>query len=92
MKITLTSKEIKLLKSVIDSEYQDGEVIDNPIWMDYVVNTKSHGGVLASLKKKGLVNFTLVAKEDSNNWRDGRITDSTISITAKGYLAFVGAR
>jgi secreted Zn-dependent insulinase-like peptidase len=85
MNNSITSKEKALLKLIASSEYGDGP--GDTIWLDYVVDSKSKGGVLTSLKKKGLVEFTLVAKENSDNWRDGHITDSTINLTEKGCKA-----
>lgn len=82
MKITL--KERAMLKRILDSEYQDGSPIDHDIWLDYVANTKSEGGVLSSLVKKGLIKLFIVSKADSDNYRFSRITDSTVCLTKLG--------
>ena len=78
----ITSKEKALLKLVAGSEYGGGP--GDTIWLDYVVDSKSKGGVLASLMKKGLVECTFVTPEKSDHWRDHKITDSTINLTEKG--------
>lgn len=86
---TLTAKEKELLTAIVESEYQsnvDEGVIDYDIWFDYVVNTKSKGGVFASLQSKGFVNATIVPKAKSLMRCNG-ISDSTLSITAEGFAA-----
>lgn len=86
--IPITPKERAFLQSIVDSEYQDGDPTDNHIWLDYVTGSKSKGGVLASLMKKGLVNVHLVAKAVSDNRFNG-ISDSTIAITEAGMQALL---
>ena len=81
----ITSKEKALLTLVAKSEYGDGP--GDTIWLDYVVDSKSKGGVLASLMKKGLVECTFISKEKSDNYRNSGITDSTINLTEKGCKA-----
>lgn len=79
----ITPKEKALLSSIVNSEYQDGNPVDNPIWLDYVVDSKSRGGVLTSLQRKGLVTVILIPMARSDNRLNG-ITDSTIAITQAG--------
>ncbi len=88
MKTYLTEKERALLTEIVDSEYQDGgNPVDNPVWMDYIVNSKAKGGVLTSLQSKGLVRVNLISRTDSDNFKFSGITDSTIAITETGFAA-----
>ncbi len=80
----ITEKEMAVLKSIVDSEYQDGNPVGHMIWLDYVVDSKSRGGVLTSLAKKGWVEFEIVPLNKSNN-RQAGISDSTIWITDAGF-------
>ncbi len=82
----LTSKEIALLRQIVDSEYQDGDPTDHDVWLDYIVNTRSRGGVLTSLQRKGLVKVHIVEMAKSDNRQNG-ISDSTVAITAAGVAA-----
>ena len=83
--MNITSKELALLNIIAKSEYQDGaNPIGHHVWLDYIVNSQSEGGVLASLHKKGLIALVLIDKEHSDNWQNNRITDSTVAITAAG--------
>jgi hypothetical protein len=77
----ITIKEIRLLQEIFNSEYQDGERVGHHIWLDYVVDSKSRGGVLASLITKKLVDVNFVAPENSDHWKDHKITDSTVALT-----------
>jgi len=83
----LTVKEIAMLSDIINSEYQDGNPVDNHVWLDYVVDSKSRGGVLTSLQSKGLVSVNIVPMSKSDNRHNG-ISDSTIAITALGFTAY----
>ncbi len=79
----LTEKEWAMLNSIVNSEYQDGDVVGHDIWLDYVVDSKSRGGVLQTLAKKGFVEYTISTSQVAD------ITESTISITQSGYDAYV---
>jgi len=80
--ITVTVKEAALLNDIITSEYQDGEdVVGHDIWFDYIVDSKSKGGVYASLLAKGLVTSSLSTRKTCG------ITESTIAITQQGFDA-----
>lgn len=86
-----TEKEIKLLRTIADSEYQDGECpVGNAVWLDYIVNTKSRGGIVSSLQKKGFVELVLVPKRESSNRQHG-ISDSTVAITLAGFNVLTAA-
>ncbi len=88
MKTNLTTKETKLLREIAESEYQGCDSIANcAIWLDYVVNTRSRGGVLTSLQKKGLVEVVIVPKSVSDNRANG-ISDSTVALTDAGAAAY----
>ncbi len=84
----MTTKETKLLSAIAESEYQGCDEIANcGIWLDYVVNTKSRGGVLTSLQKKGMVTVVIVPKNESDNRANG-ISDSTVALTEAGAAAY----
>lgn len=84
----ITPKEKALLLAIITSEYQDGSnPVGNPVWLDYIVDSKSAGGVLTSLQAKGLVRVNLVSRANSDNYKFNGITDSTIAITEAGMIA-----
>jgi len=80
--IKITPKEKALLKLIAKSEYGEGP--GDTIWLDYVVDSKSKGGLLASCLKKKLVECSFVLPEKSDHWRDHTITDSTINLTELG--------
>lgn len=84
--VSITPKERQVLTDIVGSEYNSDNPVDYPIWLDYVIDSKSRGGVLTSLQKKGLVTVTIVPKAESDNRLAG-ISDSTISITQKGFDA-----
>lgn len=80
----ITSKEREALRLIVNSEYQDGgDPVGNAVWLDYIFNSKSRGGVLTSLKSKGLVGFNLSPDRPS-----GTITESTVWITEEGMEAY----
>lgn len=80
----ITEKERTLLRAIVSSEYQDGgPVVGHHVWLDYIVDTKSRGGVLTSLQSKGLVDVNIVPLSRSNN-REAGISDSTVAITEAG--------
>jgi hypothetical protein len=86
----VTAKEIEVLKAIANSEYQDGEnPVDHDVWLDYIVDSKSRGGVLTSLMAKGLVR-AFITKEyiDSHNKAIGTL--STVAITQAGFDALNG--
>lgn len=85
--MNITTKEASLLSDIYNSEYQDGERAGNKIWLDYVLGSKSRGGVLTSLQAKGLVGVKIVAKAVSDNRQNG-ISDSTVWLTEAGVAAF----
>jgi hypothetical protein len=78
----VTAFEKTLLTSVKESEYHDGQdPVDNPVWADCVLDlipTKSRGGVMSSLVKKGWVRF-----HDCG-------ADSTVTLTAEGLRVLRG--
>lgn len=85
----ITPKEVALLRAIATSQYQDGtgeDVINHDIWLDYVVDSRSRGGVLSSLIKKGLVSVTIIPLAQSDNRQNG-ISDSTVCLTEAGYRA-----
>jgi hypothetical protein len=77
----VTSKEAALLNDIISSEYQDSNVVGNEIWFDYIVDSKSKGGVYASLLSKGFVTAIMSTEKQCD------ITCSTIAITQAGFDA-----
>ena len=81
----VTPKEAALLNDIITSEYQDGDVVGHDIWFDYIVDSKSKGGVYASLLEKGFVTASL-----STQTHGCDITESTIAITQAGLDAVSG--
>lgn len=83
----ITPKEFEMLKAIVESEYQDGnDVVNAPIWFDYIVNSWSTGGVFTGLQAKGLVGSFKTEQRSSPE-----ITDSTIHITAAGLEAYTAA-
>ena len=88
----MTIKEQILLERIIDSEYQDGgnDPVDHEVWLDYIVNSKSRGGTLTSLVKKGFVKIEIIPMSKSGNRANG-ISDSRISITRAGMSAYGSA-
>lgn len=89
--MNLTEKEKALLHDIVKSEYQDGNPVGHSIWLDYVVDSKSKGGVLTSLQRKGFVEINLVPLADSDN-RAAGISDSTIELLPAGYAAYLAAK
>ncbi len=82
-----TTKELKVLSDIANSEYQDGaDPVGHGIWLDYVIDSQSRGGVLTSLVKKGLVKIVMVPMSESWNRSNG-ISDSTVEMTAAGMAA-----
>ena len=79
---TVTPKEAALLNDIISSEYQDGDVVGHAIWFDYIVDSKSKGGVYASLLEKRFVTASLSTQRNGCD-----ITESTIAITQAGFDA-----
>jgi hypothetical protein len=86
----LTAKEIEMLKAIVDSEYIDGEdPVEHEIWFDYVVDSKSKGGVFTSLQEKGFVK-AYITKEKLDRSDRFSPTTSTIRITQAGFDALNG--
>lgn len=83
--MNITQKELNLLKMIDSSEYGEAGSGD-PVWLDYIVNTRALGGVLTSLQAKGLVAVSIVPMTMSDNAANG-ISDSTVYITALGLAA-----
>ena len=77
-----TPKELEVLRAIIKSEFQDGnDPVNNPVWSwscNPFAKKSSLGGVVASLKKKGLVT------------QGGEGDDATLSITQRGFEAAQG--
>lgn len=76
----LTANERTALRSIVDSEYQNGsnkeDVVDNDIWTQYCnpfSNKRTQSGVYASLSKKGLITIN-----ECGNM-------GTVAITEKGW-------
>jgi len=85
----ITAKEKELLASIVNSEYQDGgDPAGHHVWLDYIVDSKSRGGVLTSLQKKGCVELNIVSLSKSYNRKNG-ISDSTVAITETGIKALL---
>lgn len=64
----LTELEKIILNRIVNDCFQDGpSPVDNPIWAIDIAITKAEGGSLASLIKKGYVDF-----EDTGIKRDNR--------------------
>lgn len=79
-----TDKEQKLLADIAASEYQDGgELVGHHVWLDYIVASRSRGGILSSLIKKGLVEVDVVPFAQSDNRQNG-VSDSTVALTRAG--------
>lgn len=83
--MSITEKELAVLESIIDNDYQifeksDKNLINSPTWLfvceDSGVEGKQLSGVISSLTKKGLIGSELDNK---------RSADSTIWITEQGY-------
>jgi hypothetical protein len=57
--MNVTPLELKVLTAVIKSDYQNDEIVDNPIWLleeDEVDMTKGQlAGAVSSCVKKGLI-------------------------------------
>ena len=87
----IAQKEVSLLTAIVDSEYQySSEVIGNEVWLDYLVDSESRGGVLTSLLNKGFVSVHFVDRAKSDNYRFSGITDSTrASLSARCLFAAV---
>lgn len=83
--MSITEKELAVLESIIDNDYQsfeksDRDLINSPTWLFVCENSGVEGkqlsGVVSSLTKKGLVGSELDKK---------RSADSTIWITELGF-------
>ena len=73
----LTPNETKMIRNIAENDYANGEP-DAMVWADCLdcgpcplPNPKSHGGVVASLIKKGL------AESDCAGWDRGAQKDQT---------------
>ena len=57
--MNMTELELQVLKAVVKSDYQDDEIVDNPIWLleeDEVDMTKGQlAGAVSSCVKKGFI-------------------------------------
>ena len=84
--MSLTAKELEVLKAIDTSEY--GDYLDDAIWSwalsDNVENVEpaSLPGVVASLSKKGLIAVDSVERHGD---------EATISMTDEGIAAYVEA-
>jgi hypothetical protein len=74
----LTDYERKVLKAILESDFQNGYPVVYPVWMitseDTGIEGRAHSGAVSSCSKKGYV------------WTDGE----TISITQLGYDTYRG--
>jgi hypothetical protein len=84
-KMELTSNEKKMIRNIAENDYANGEP-DAMVWADCLdcgpcplPSVRSHGGVIASLIKKGLV------VSDGEGWDAGSGKDETcVWLTSEG--------
>lgn len=57
----VTELETRMIINIADNDYRDGGSLDAPVWSDcldcgpFEIEPAKHGGLIASLAKKGLV-------------------------------------
>jgi secreted Zn-dependent insulinase-like peptidase len=85
--MNITPKELDMLFSIAESEYNSSGDVTDDVWFDYIVTSQSLGGVVTSLQKKGLVEVKMIHIMDSDN-RVAGISDSTIHLTDAGADAY----
>ena len=82
----ITDKERSLLKAIRDNDFQDGQhPVGNWVWADGIDDDlgTGHGGVMASLVKKGLAEH----EYDNDPGRKHTSNDNVVCITQAGFDA-----